>query len=176
MLNALLSRIGSSGLKFLWISLVVIGVDQWSKQLVLKGMALSESYQLLPFFNLTYVRNYGAAFSFLHDADGWQRWFFTLIAVGISGVILWWLAQTKSEQPILPIAFTFVLGGALGNVYDRIAYGYVVDFLDVYVGSYHWPVFNIADSAIFVGAMLIILDMFINKKDTAENNEKSTDE
>ena len=138
-------------------------------------MNLYDSYQILPFFNLTYVRNYGAAFSFLDDAGGWQRWFFTLIAFAVSGVILWWLAQTKQNQRILPVAFSFVLGGAIGNVYDRASYGYVVDFLDVYVNDYHWPAFNVADSAIFIGAALIIIDMLFNKKDNKQNTTSQKD-
>lgn len=154
-----------TGLRFLWISLLVFILDQWTKNLVLDAMQLYQSNQILPFFNITYVHNYGAAFSFLDDAGGWQRWFFTAIAIVVSGVILWWLKQAKQTDKMLPIAFAFVLGGALGNVYDRAVYGYVVDFLDFYVNDWHWPAFNIADSGIFIGAALIILDMFINKKE-----------
>jgi len=154
-----------TGLRFLWISLLVFILDQWTKGAVVEAMTLFESRQILPFFNLTYVHNYGAAFSFLHSAGGWQRWFFTVIALGVSIMILWWLKQTPRQQLLLPVAFSFVLGGALGNVYDRIAYGYVIDFLDFYVNDWHWPAFNIADSAIFIGAALLIIDMFVNKED-----------
>ena len=162
----------NSGLRFLWISVIAIIIDQWTKHLVLDSMSLYQSIQLLPFFNLTYVHNYGAAFSFLDDAGGWQRWFFTVIAMVVSAVIIWWLAQTKREQKLLPIAFAFVLGGALGNVYDRASYGYVVDFLDFYVGGYHWPAFNVADSAIFIGAALIILDMLFSNKEQSSDGER----
>lgn len=154
-----------TGLRFLWISVVVVIFDLWSKYEVIGKMSLSESIQVLPFFNLTYVRNYGAAFSFLHDASGWQRWFFTAIAVAVSVVILWWLKQAGKQQRLLPVAFCFILGGAVGNVYDRLMHGYVIDFLDFYLGQWHWPAFNLADSAIFIGAALLIIDMLSAKND-----------
>ncbi|MFC3094723.1 signal peptidase II [Alteromonas sediminis] len=168
------SVIMGTGLRFLWISILVFILDQWTKIAIVDAMTLFESRQVLPFFNLTYVHNYGAAFSFLHSAGGWQRWFFTAIALGVSIMILWWLKQTPKQQLLLPIAFSFVLGGALGNVYDRIAYGYVIDFLDFYINDWHWPAFNIADSAIFIGAALLIIDMFVNKEsnDNGEGSEK----
>jgi len=157
-----------TGLRFLWISVVAFVLDQWSKYAVLDSMNLYQSIEVLPFFNLTYVHNYGAAFSFLSNAGGWQRWFFTAIAIGISAVILWWLKQSPRSQKLLPVAFAFILGGALGNVYDRLVHGYVIDFLDFYVNNWHWPAFNIADSAIFIGAGLLIVDMF-------KNGDKYTD-
>jgi signal peptidase II len=157
--------ISSTGLRFLWISVIVFVVDQWTKHAVIDGMTLYQSIQIVPFFNLTYVHNYGAAFSILYDAGGWQRYFLSAIALGVSALILWWLRGTKKELILLPVAFSFILGGALGNVYDRMVYGYVIDFLDLYYGSYHWPAFNIADSAIFIGAGLLIIDMFKNKEE-----------
>lgn len=165
-----------TGLRFLWLSLVVFVLDQWSKYAVLGSMDLYQSVQVTPFFNLTYVHNYGAAFSFLADAGGWQRWFFTAIAVVISVVILGWLKSAPRQQVLLPVAFCFILGGALGNVYDRLVHGYVIDFLDFYVGQWHWPAFNLADSAIFIGAALLILDMFTSSKqaesDTTQPSQK----
>ncbi|NMH58963.1 signal peptidase II [Alteromonas ponticola] len=169
----MLKSITQSGLRFLWISMIVLILDQWTKIAVRDSMNLYQSIQVLPFFNLTYVHNYGAAFSFLSDAGGWQRWFFTGIAVVVSIVIFWWLKQSPKSQKLLPVAFSFILGGAVGNVYDRIAYGYVIDFLDFYAGQWHWPAFNIADSAIFIGAGLLIIDMFINK-DTQEQKPADT--
>ena len=151
-----------SGLRFLWIALIVIAVDQITKYAVVGAMELYESMQYTPFFNLTYVRNYGAAFSFLGDAGGWQRWFFTAIAIGVSGYLLYWLRSIGRQQQLQPIAICLVLGGAIGNVYDRIMFGYVIDFLDVYVGNYHWPAFNVADSAIFLGACFLIFDWYKN--------------
>lgn len=154
----------TTGLRFLWISLLIFIFDQWSKYAVLSAMDLYESIQLTGFFNLTYVHNYGAAFSFLYDAGGWQVYFLSTVALVVSALILWWLRQTTKEQLILPVAFAFILGGALGNVFDRLLHGYVIDFLDFYVGTYHWPAFNVADSAIFIGAALLIIDMFKNKE------------
>jgi signal peptidase II len=151
-----------TGLRFLWITLIAFVLDQVSKYAVLGGMSLYQSIEVLPFFNLTYVHNYGAAFSFLDSAGGWQRWFFTAIATVVSVVILWWLKQSPKNQTLLPVAFSFILGGALGNVYDRLVHGYVIDFLDFHVNNMHWPAFNIADSAIFIGAALLIIDMFKN--------------
>lgn len=165
-----------TGLRFLWISLITLILDQWSKHAVLGTMDLYQSVQVLPFFNLTYVHNYGAAFSFLHSAGGWQRWFFTVIAIVVSVLILWWLRQTPRHQVRLPVAFSFILGGAIGNAYDRLAHGYVIDFLDFYVGQWHWPAFNIADCAIFIGAALLIIDMIVRPEDadTASKSDKET--
>lgn len=159
----------STGFRFLWISALVFVFDQWSKFAIVDAMSLYESFQLTPFFNLTYVHNYGAAFSFLYDAGGWQRYFLSAVALGVSALILWWLKQVNKEQILLPVAFSFILGGALGNVFDRILHGYVIDFLDFYYGTYHWPAFNVADSAIFIGAVLLIIDMFKNKEEKTSN-------
>lgn len=160
----MLNLFKNTGLRFLWLSVIAVGLDQWSKLEVLKELELYQSVQITGFLNFTHVHNYGAAFSFLSDSGGWQRWFFTAIALVVSAVILKWLSQTKRAQIMLPVAFSLILGGALGNVYDRLAYGYVVDFIDVYYQSYHWPAFNVADSSICLGAILLIIDMFKNKE------------
>jgi signal peptidase II len=154
----------ATGLRFLWISLLIFVFDQWSKYAIVSRMNLYESIQLTGFFNLTYVHNYGAAFSFLYDAGGWQVYFLSTVALLVSALIIWWLRQATKEQLLLPVAFAFILGGALGNVCDRLLHGYVIDFLDFYYGTYHWPAFNVADSAIFIGAALLIIDMFKNKE------------
>jgi len=169
MLKLIPEIIKNTGLRFTWISLIAILLDQWTKLAVMNSMDLYQSIQVLPFFNMTYVHNYGAAFSILYDAGGWQRYFLSGLALIVSAVIIWWLRQSTKEQVLLPVAFSFILGGALGNVLDRIMHGYVVDFLDFYYGTYHWPAFNVADSAIFIGAALLILDMFINKE-TKQND------
>nr|WP_136250160.1 signal peptidase II [Ningiella ruwaisensis] len=169
MLKTTPSLIKDTGFRFLWISLIGVVLDQWTKQAVVNNMALYQSIEVLPFFNLTYVHNYGAAFSILYDAGGWQRYFLSALALIVSAVILWWLKQTTRQQVLLPVAFCFILGGALGNVIDRIFHGYVIDFLDFYYASYHWPAFNIADSSIFIGAALLIIDMFKNKE--SEDND-----
>lgn len=152
-----------SGLRFLWLAALAIILDQWSKHAVMDSITLYQSVQVTSFFNLTHTRNYGAAFSFLSDSGGWQRWFFTIIAIVVSIVIIRWLKATPKAQVMLPIAFSMILGGAIGNLYDRLVYGYVVDFLHLYYQQWHWPVFNIADSAICAGAFLLIVDMFKNK-------------
>lgn len=165
-----------TGLRFLWISFIVLVLDQWTKHAVVAALDLYQSVQVAPFFNLTYVHNYGAAFSFLSSAGGWQRWFFTAIAIVVSLMILWWLRQTPRNQVRLPVAFSFILGGAIGNLYDRLAHGYVIDFLDFYVGQWHWPAFNIADCAIFIGAVLLIIDMIVRPEDakTVSETNKET--
>ncbi len=145
-------------LKWLILSFIVLILDQASKWLVISNMRLYESIQLLPGFNLTYVHNTGAAFSFLSDAGGWQRWLFALIALAISAVLTVWLLRLKSHETLLAISISLILGGAIGNLVDRIAYGYVIDFLDVYYQQWHWPAFNIADSAICIGVALMLLE------------------
>lgn len=147
-----------------WLIILVLLVDQISKQVVIANMQLFDSIDLLPFFNLTYVRNYGAAFSFLSDAGGWQRWFFTIIAVVISAVLTVWLARNSKSQLKLNLALSLVLAGAIGNLIDRSVYGYVIDFLHLYYQNWHYPAFNIADSAICIGAALLIWDSFSSEE------------
>ena len=147
-----------------WLIVLVLLVDQISKQVVIANMQLFDSIDLLPFFNLTYVRNYGAAFSFLSDAGGWQRWFFTIIAVVISCVLAIWLARNSKNQLKLNLALSLVLAGAIGNLIDRSVYGYVIDFLHLYYQNWHYPAFNIADSAICIGAALLIWDSFSSEE------------
>lgn len=152
-------------LKWIWLSAVVVLLDQWSKGLASTHLAYLSPVPLLPSLNLTLMHNSGAAFSFLSDASGWQRWFFTAVALGISVVILLWLRRLPAGQHGLAAALALILGGALGNVWDRIMLGYVVDFIDLYYQQWHWPAFNIADSAITVGALLLIVDaMFLSRK------------
>ena len=148
-------------LKWLWLSLLVIVLDQLSKLWVVSEFELYQSIELMPYLNLTYVHNKGAAFSFLSSAGGWQRWFFSVISVVAVLVLLVWLKRLKSTEKLLAVSMSLILGGAIGNLYDRLAYGYVIDFLDAYYQQWHWPVFNIADSAIVLGVGLMLLDMFI---------------
>lgn len=152
----------NSGLSWLWLTLIWLIADQVTKQLVVSNFELFQSVNVLPFFNLTYVQNPGAAFSFLADQDGWQRWFFTVIAAVASIVFGVWLAKTPKNQVLLNIAVALMLSGALGNLIDRVLFGYVIDFLDFYIGNKHWPAFNVADSMIFIGAALMIIDSFKN--------------
>jgi signal peptidase II len=145
-------------LNWLWLSALVIALDQATKQLVDTSMRLYQSIELVPFFQLTYLRNQGAAFSFLSQAGGWQRWFFIGLAVVASGFICYWLRKLDQDRRWEAAAWALVLGGALGNLIDRILYGYVIDFLDVYYGEWHFPAFNVADSAITVGVGMLLLD------------------
>lgn len=145
---------------WLWLSAFVIIVDQITKWVVDHSMELHQTIALVPSFQLTYMRNQGAAFSFLSGAGGWQRWFFIGLAVIASIFICRWLKNLSRTQCREAIAWSLVLGGALGNLIDRILYGYVIDFLDVYYGDWHWPAFNVADSAITLGVVLLLLDSF----------------
>lgn len=145
-------------LKWLWLSLLVLFLDQASKLAIDEALQLFESIRLFHGFNLTYVRNTGAAFSFLSQAGGWQRWFFAGLALVMSGMMVLWLLRLKSHEKLMGAALSLVLGGAIGNLIDRVAYGYVIDFLDVYYQDWHWPAFNVADTAICIGVGLMLLD------------------
>lgn len=147
-------------LKWLGLSLLLIVLDQASKLWVMANFHLYESIALLPGVNFTYVHNTGAAFSFLSSQDGWQRWFFVAIALVATTVLTVWLTRLKDSERWMAVTLSLILGGAIGNLYDRIAYGYVIDFVDVYVGVYHWPVFNVADCAISVGVVMMLIDTF----------------
>ncbi|MES2661996.1 MAG: signal peptidase II [Pseudomonadota bacterium] len=151
-----------SGWMWLWISVLVIVLDQITKQLVLYSLNPYQNIPVFPFFNITLAFNKGAAFSFLAQADGWQRWFFIGIAVTVSGILLFWLRRIVKTQKCLCVSLTLIFGGAVGNVIDRIIYGHVIDFLDFYWGSAHYPAFNIADSAITLGVILMFVDWFRN--------------
>ena len=145
-------------LKWLWLSVLVLILDQGSKLLIDSTMQLYESIAIFPSFNITYTHNPGAAFSFLSDAGGWQRWFFAGLAVVMSVVLSIWLSRLKAYETWLAAAVALVLGGAVGNLIDRLAYGYVIDFLDFYYGGWHFATFNIADSAISVGVAILVAD------------------
>ena len=145
---------------WLWLSLFIVALDQSSKWVVDHTLQLYQSVPLMPSFQLTYLRNEGAAFSFLSSAGGWQRWFFVALALTSSVAIGIWLGRLNRTQTREAIGWAFVLGGAIGNLIDRLVWGYVIDFLDVYYQNWHWPAFNVADSAITVGVGLLLLDAF----------------
>ena len=128
--------------------------------------------EIIPFFNFTLAHNAGAAFSFLADAGGWQRWFFAGLATAVSIFIFLWIRNLKSHEKIMAAGLSLILGGAIGNLIDRVRFGYVVDFIDFYIGDWHWPAFNIADSAISVGAVILILMSF--KGETKTEDEISS--
>lgn len=156
----MLNLFRQSGWRFWWLALLVLVADQLSKIWVLNNFSLGESVSLLPVFNFTYARNYGAAFSFLGDAGGWQRWLFTGIAVVVTVILSVWLTRLKTQQWKLSLALVLIVAGAIGNLIDRSLYGYVVDFLHVFYQDWHYPIFNIADCAITIGAGLLIWDSF----------------
>jgi signal peptidase II len=147
----------SSLLPWLGIAAVVIVLDQITKTLILRNFEYGDSVYITSFFNIVRAHNMGAAFSFLHDASGWQRWFFIVLGFVASGFILW-LLRSHGGQKMFSWALALILGGALGNVFDRMLHGYVVDFIQVHAGGSYFPSFNIADSAITVGATLLILE------------------
>lgn len=150
----------STGLRWLWLALVVLVVDLGSKQWVMSHFQLGESLPLIPFFNLTYAHNSGAAFSFLADKDGWQRWFFAVIALAITAALLVMMYRSSASQKLNNIAYAMIIGGAVGNLTDRLVHGYVIDFVDFYINDWHYPIFNIADAGICIGALLIVLEGF----------------
>lgn len=144
--------------KWLGISVVVILLDQLTKQLAEARLVYAEPLAVMPSFNLTLLYNRGAAFSFLSDAGGWQRWFFVAVSILASIALVFWLRKLSSGQWLLAVALALVLGGAIGNLIDRLWLGHVVDFIQVYYRDFYWPAFNIADSAIAVGAVLLVWD------------------
>ncbi|MGB4361989.1 MAG: signal peptidase II [Rhodoferax sp.] len=151
---------GSSSVSLLawlgWAALLLMA-DQFTKVLILGYYQLGDSTPVTSFFNIVRVHNSGAAFSFLASAGGWQRWFFTAIGMGAALVMVWLLKKHAGEK-LFAFAIASILGGAVGNVIDRVLYGYVVDFLDFHWRGWHFPAFNVADSAITVGAACLILD------------------
>ena len=155
----------SGKLHWLWLSAVILVLDQLVKWLVVQEFSLYEQMPLLPFFSLTLAYNKGAAFSFLGDASGWQRWFLSGIAVVVSVMLVGWLKQLREKETWQACSLSLILGGALGNLYDRVAYGQVTDFLLFYYENWYFPAFNLADVAITIGAGMLILDMFFGQKD-----------
>ncbi len=147
-----------NSLRWLWLSLLVLVCDQLSKYAATKLLVYHQASKLFTGLDLTLVHNTGAAFSFLSQAGGWQRWFFMILTSMVSLALVFWLSTLPRQRRWLAAALALILGGALGNLWDRISLGYVIDFIDVYYGQWHWPAFNIADSAICVGAVMLIID------------------
>lgn len=150
-------------IRWLGLATIVIFLDQVSKLWISNNFSYAENLAVTDFFNLVLVHNTGAAFSFLSGAGGWQRWFFSAIAV-IASIWITWLLHKHNENKLFCLALALILGGALGNLIDRVTYGYVVDFLDFYWKNYHFPAFNVADSAVTCGAGLLILESFTKEK------------
>ena len=155
---------------WLWLTLAVILLDQWTKWLITSNFVEFQSLTLLPVFDLVRLHNEGAAFSFLSNASGWQRWMFTALAIGVSVGLLVWLRRLPARgQHLLAAALALIMGGALGNVIDRILLGHVIDFIHVHYQQWYFPAFNVADSSITVGAVLLILDSILSGRREAAN-------
>jgi signal peptidase II len=152
-----MARKSTGLLLWLGIAVIVVLLDQVSKITMSRLLVYGQSEMITPYFNLVMVYNQGAAFSFLANSGGWQRWFFSGLAMVVSLGIIWMLHK-NSGQRLFCWALTLILGGAVGNLIDRLLYGHVIDFLDFHIGTLHWPAFNLADSAITVGAALFVLD------------------
>ncbi|WP_036134639.1 signal peptidase II [Marinobacter nitratireducens] len=159
-----------SKLKWLWLAVLVVVIDLGTKAMATAMLTYGDPVPVMPMFNLTLLHNTGAAFSFLAEAAGWQRWFFVTLALVVSVVLVVWLKRLKHHETWIAIAVALILGGALGNVYDRVVHGYVVDFLHFYWQDWHFPAFNLADTAITIGAAMMILDMFRKPDDGAEGS------
>ncbi len=153
---------------WLWLTLLIVVADQWTKRLVTDHLEEFEAVVLLPVLDFMRLHNEGAAFSMLSDASGWQRWFFSVLAIGVSVGILIWLRRLPARgKSLLAAGLCLVMGGAIGNVIDRIRLGHVIDFIRVHYAEWYFPAFNVADSAITIGAGLLILDMILQPKNAA---------
>ncbi len=159
-------------LRWLWLSGAVVLADQLSKWLADSKLTLFAAKPILPFFNLNLAYNEGAAFSFLHEAGGWQRWFFTALAVTVSVFIVFWMRRLEKTEHWTAAGLALILGGALGNLLDRLWHGHVIDFIQLYYKSYYFPSFNLADSAITVGAaVLIVYSLFFYREASSERHD-----
>lgn len=156
-------RNGIKALPWFVLALVVLVLDQYTKMLASSNLDYAQPVRVFSWFNLTLHHNPGAAFSFLSDAGGWQRYFFTVLATSISIALAAWLVVMPRGQRLLALSLGLILGGALGNLWDRVALGYVVDFISVHYKGNYFPTFNIADSAISVGAVCMLLDSFLHR-------------
>jgi len=152
--------------KYYFLSLILVIADQLTKMMVLGSLKLYESIEITSFFSLTHVHNYGAAFSFLADEDGWQQYFLVSISVIASIAIILWMSKTSTKQPYKLIALSLILSGAIGNLIDRAVFGFVIDFINLHYQDFYWPVFNVADTAITLGVILLLLVDF--KQDKAK--------
>ncbi|MEM9242726.1 MAG: signal peptidase II [Pseudomonadota bacterium] len=150
-------------LSWLIISIIIIALDLSSKYLIAKYLDIDKPYYLLPFLNLSLAHNSGAAFSFLGGAGGWQRWVFIAITVVVCVVMLVWLCRL-SRQPFKSLALALIIGGAIGNLWSRLTLGYVIDFIDFHIHGWHFATFNIADSAITVGVIVLLIVMFFDQR------------
>lgn len=152
----------STGFRWLWLAFTVLVLDFISKQWVVSHFVLGQSKPLIPLFNLFYTRNNGAAFSFLSNYDGWTCWFLSGISIAVITVLIVMMYRNNEKKNLKNIAYAFIIGGAIGNLLDRLLDGYVIDFIDFYIGNWHYPTFNLADSFIFVGTAISMLEDFLS--------------
>ncbi len=150
--------------KYYFLSLILVIADQLTKMMVLGSLELYESIEITSFLSLTHVHNYGAAFSFLADEDGWQQYFLVSISAIASIAIILWMSKTSTNQPYKLIALSLILSGAIGNLIDRAVFGFVIDFINLHYQDFYWPVFNVADTAITLGVILLLLVDFKQDK------------
>jgi len=162
--------------RWYWLALLTIGVDIATKLWAVSQFRYGPPLQIVPgFLQFTYAENTGAAFSFLADAGGWQRWLFGLIALGFSALVSLWLWRLPAHKRWEPFALGLILGGALGNLWDRVELGYVRDFISVYYGSWSFPVFNVADMAISVGAAMLVIELLFFAEKGGRGSDKDND-
>jgi len=166
-------RVTGSQLKWLWLAVLVVAIDLGTKAIASAMLTYGNPVPVIPMFNLTLLHNTGAAFSFLAGAAGWQRWFFITLAVVVSAVLIVWLRKLQRHETWTAIAIVLILGGAIGNVYDRVVHGYVVDFIHVYWRNWHFPAFNLADTAITLGALMMVRDVFRKPEDSGADTDRS---
>ncbi len=168
------SSLMQTAVKTLWFALLLIILDQLTKYLANSYLTFAEPVAIMPYLNMTLIYNEGAAFSFLADMGGWQRWFFAALALSISGVLIFWLRKLPAKWTAEVFAINLILSGALGNVIDRVLFGKVTDFIDFYIGSWHYATFNVADIAISLGAVLLIYsEFFVKPKQGKQAKEES---
>lgn len=151
-------------LRWLWLSLVIIVFDQWSKHYAVNHLVLGQPQRETSYLNFTLAHNAGASFSFLSHSGGWQVWFFSLVAMAVCIGILWWLVKLPAARKLECAALAFIFGGAVGNLFDRVRLGYVNDFIDFHWQQRHFAIFNIADSAVTIGVVLLLIAFVIRKK------------
>lgn len=151
-------------LRWLWLAVAVVVLDLLTKYMASHFLNYAQPVEVLPFFNLTLLHNTGAAFSFLADHPGWQRWFFAIVAIGASIGLTIWLSRVKADEKLLAVALPLIIGGALGNLYDRLVHGYVVDFLSFHAAGWYYPAFNVADIGITLGAVGLIWESIMGDR------------
>ncbi len=158
-------------MRWLWLSVLVVVLDQFSKFFISENLTLNPPVELTSWLNLVLAHNTGAAFSFLGEAGGWQRWFFAILAGVVSIVLIVWLLKLPKKAVWMASALALILGGAIGNLIDRVRFGHVVDFIDFHIDTWHFATFNIADAAISVGAVMLLIDAFFLSTHESESDD-----